>query len=513
MLKKSLLFVILDGFGIGPKQQTNPIHIANPKTINYIKSNFPAGSLQASGISVGLPWNEEGNSEVGHLTIGAGRIIYQHYPRITLGIKDGSFFKNPVLKAAAEHVKKNGSALNIAGLLTSGNVHASLEHLDALLKFAEIEKISRVNLHLFSDGKDSPPKSILNLITKVPLENVGSVSGRFYAMDRDGHWDRTERAYKAITGQGEPVSDLLRALNKYFDEESYGEELIEPMIVGARENCLKNNDALVFFNFREDSMRQIVSAFIKKDFKEFATVNFKNLFIASMTQYSDQFDIPVISPSEEIKNPLGKILSDNGKIQLRIAETEKYAHVTYFLNGYQEAAFQNEFRILVHSKNVLSHAEHPEMMSKEITAKVKEALEEGAFDIIIVNYANADMIAHTGNFEAGLKAILALDEALEELLKITIEKGCTMLITSDHGNVEQMIDPLLGIPESKHNESPVPIYLVNSAYQREKSEEEIARSEKNTIGILADVAPTILELMNIPKPENITGQSLLSYLI
>ncbi len=512
MLKKTFVLAILDGFGIGPKQPTNPIFIAEPKTLNYIKSNFPAGALQASGISVGLPWHEEGNSEVGHLSIGAGRIIYQHFPRITLSIEDDSFFKNPVLKAAAEHVKKNDSALNFAGLLTTGNVHASFSHLEALLKFAKEEGIEKVKLHLFSDGKDSPPKSVLDLIKQVPPEKVGSVAGRFYAMDRDGHWDRTEKAYHAITGQGEAVPDLMSSLHKYFEEETYGEDLIRPMVVN-QEKSLKDGDALIFFNFREDSMRQIVSSFIKKDFKEFQTVSFKNLFVASMTKYSDQFDIPVISPSEDVKNPLGKVLSDSGKIQLRIAETEKYAHVTYFFNGYQEAPFQNEYRVLVRSRNVLSHSEHPEMMAKEITDKVIGALDEGAFDIIIVNYANADMIAHTGNFEAGVKAIQILDHEIARLTQATLAKDCTLLITADHGNAEQMIDPLLGTPESRHNESPIPIYLVNKAYLRAKNEEEIERSERRTIGILADVAPTVLELVGVPKPENMTGQSLLPYLI
>lgn len=512
-MKRSFFLVILDGFGIGPERDTNPIFIAKPKNLTYIKSHFPAGTVQASSIAVGMPWNEVGNSEVGHLTIGAGRVIYQHYPRISLLIRNGNFFSNPVLKAAADHVKKNNSALNIVGLLTTGTVHAAFEHLQALLAFAEREKITKVNLHLFSDGKDSPPKTILKLVKELPQDKIASINGRFYAMDRDSHWERTEAAYKAITGQGELVKNVEEALNKYFDEQTYGEDLIEPFAAGTENHGVKDGDAVIFFNFREDSMRQLVTSFIEKDFNKFKTLPLKNVFFASMTRYSDKFEIPVISSSETVINPLGKVLSDAGKTQLRIAETEKYAHVTYFINGYREAPFENEFRILVHSKNILSHADHPEMMASEITSRAIEAMREGIYDIIIMNYANADMIAHTGNFEAGVKAIQALDKAVGDLVKAALDNDSMMLITADHGNAEQMMDPLTGQPEAKHNESPVPVYLVAKSLLREKSQDDIIRSETMTIGILSDIAPTVLELMNIPKPANMSGQSLFPYLI
>ncbi|MDP1689450.1 MAG: 2,3-bisphosphoglycerate-independent phosphoglycerate mutase [bacterium] len=512
-MKKSFFLVILDGFGIGPEAPSNAIFMAKPKILNFIKSHYPAGTVQASSIAVGMPWNEEGNSEVGHLTIGAGRVIYQHYPRISISIRNGEFFNNPTLKAAAEHVRKNKSALNFVGLLTTGTVHAAFEHLEALLQFAEKEKIDRVNLHLFSDGKDGTPKSVLQFIKKVPMEKIASLGGRFYAMDRDGHWERTERAYKAITGQGELLSNAEDALKAYFEKDKYGEDLIEPMVVGEKNNGIKDNDAVIFFNFREDSMRQLVTSFIDKSFKKFKTLPLKNVYFASMTKYSDKFGIPIISSSEIVENPLGKAISDAGKSQLRIAETEKYAHVTYFINGYREIPFENEYRILVHSKNVLSHADHPEMMAKEITAKAIGAMEEGIYDIIIINYANADMIAHTGNFEAGVKAIQALDVALGNLVRAALENGSTLLITADHGNAEQMVDPQTGTPESKHNESPVPVYVVSKHLERVKSESDIIQCERTTIGILSDIAPTVLELMDIKKPANMTGQSLLPYLI
>lgn len=512
-MKKSFFLVILDGFGIGPEQNTNPIYIAQPKNINYIKGHYPAGTVQASSIAVGMPWNESGNSEVGHLTIGAGRVIYQHYPRISISIRNGDFFSNPVLKAAATHAKKNNSSLNYVGLLTEGAVHAAYEHLKALLLFAEKENISKVNLHLFSDGKDSSPQSILKFMKELPIEKIASISGRFYAMDRDGHFERIEKAYKAITGQSELVGNLEEFLASYFEKEPYGDDIIEPIVVGTENHGLKDGDAVVFFNFREDSMRQLVSSFIDKDFKKFKTIPFPNTFFASMTRYSDKFDIPVVSPSENVLDPLGKVLSDAGKTQLRIAETEKYAHVTYFMNGYQEVPFNNEYRILVHSKNVLSHSDQPEMMADEITNRAISAMREGIYDIIIINYANADMIAHTGNFEAGVKAILALDKALGDLIKEVLANDSMMLITADHGNAEQMIDPLNGQPETKHNDSPVPVYLIGKQFEREKSKDDIIRSEIKSIGMLSDIAPTILELMGVPKPDNMTGQSLYSYLI
>lgn len=512
-MKKSLFLVILDGFGIGPPRNGNAIYMAEPKNLNFIKSHYPAGTVQASSIAVGLPWNEEGNSEVGHLTIGAGRTIYQHYPRISISIRNSDFFSNPVLKAAALQVKNNNSALNFVGLLTTGTVHAAFEHLEALLQFAEREKITKVNLHLFSDGKDGSPKSILKLIKELPQEKIASISGRFYAMDRDAHWERTERAYNTMVGRGTLVPSAEAALTAYFEKDSYGEEFIEPMVVGTENHGIKDGDAVIFFNFREDSMRQIVSAFIENGFNKFKTVPFKNVFFASMTRYSEKFEIPVVSPSEIITNPLGKVIADAGKTQLRIAETEKYAHVTYFMNGYREKPFDNEFRILVPSKNVLSHAEHPEMMAREITLRAIGAMREGIFDIIIINYANADMIAHTGNFDAGVKAIQVLDEALGDLVKEALSNNSIMLITADHGNAEQMLDPLTGMPEAKHNESPVPVYLVGQQFERVKDKTDIIRSEATTVGILSDIAPTVLELMGIPKPEYMTGQSLLPYLI
>ncbi len=510
-MKKTVLLVILDGWGIGAHNETNPVYSVNPKNIDYIKRHYPSGALQASGIAVGLPWEEEGNSEVGHLTIGSGRVIYQHFPKITLAIRNESFYTNPALKDAAAHVKQSGGTLHFAGLLTRGSVHASLQHVDALVQFAEREKIANISLHLFADGKDSPPKSLPSLLEAVPEKYLSSISGRYYAMDRDMHWDRTAATYRMLTGQTAPVPNYKEAITAHFAKD-LSEEFIEPMLVGENPKSVRDGDALIFFNFREDSMRQTAEAFDRKDFNHFPIYDFKNLYVATMTTYSDKFTLPVLFPTERVENPIAKVLSDTGKLQVHIAETEKYAHVTYFFNGYKDAPFKNEYRILIPSKNVPRHDEHPEMMAREITARVLQAVEEGAFDFIIVNYANADIIAHTGNYEAATKAIQVLDECMGELHNKVIEHNAVMLISSDHGNIEQMIYPLTGEPETKHNVSPVPLYIVGHEYMRERSDAQIDESEKRTMGIISDIAPTILQLLEIPKPPEMTGESLLSML-
>lgn len=511
MSKRTIVLTILDGWGIGKADESNPIHVVNPQNINYLKANFPAGILQASGISVGLPWAEEGNSEVGHLNLGAGRIIYQYYPRITLAIHDGSFFKNPSLKNAFEHAKKHNSSINLVGLLSSGNVHSSLEHLEALIKFAQKEDVSKLNLHLFTDGRDSPPDSALELLSHLPKEKLASLSGRFYAMDREGHWERTQKAYSVLVGEG-PITDNIENHIKKTYERKFSDEFVEPIRISA-EASIKDNDALIFFNFREDRIRQLAASFINKQFKNFPVKSFNNLYIAIMTQYDDEFKVPVAFPPEKIETCLGKVLSDKGKTQLRIAETQKYPHITYFFNGMREEPFKNEYRILIPSRSIIRQDEHPEMMANEVTTRVIESISEDVFDFILINYANPDIIAHTGNYEACLRAVKIIDEQIGKIVKATLEHDDILIITSDHGNIERVFDPLTGLPETQHDPNPVPIYLVAKEFMRSRTEAEIRRAEKESIGILADVAPTILELMAISKPKEMTGQSLLKFLL
>jgi len=511
MSKRTIILTILDGWGIGKADESNPIHVVNPQNINYLKANFPAGILQASGISVGLPWAEEGNSEVGHLNLGAGRIIYQYYPRITLAIHDASFFKNPALKNAFEHAKKYNSAVNLIGLLSEGNVHASFEHLVALVEFAKKENISKLNLHLFTDGRDSSPNSALELLARLPKEGkLASLSGRFYGMDREGHWERTQKAYSVLVGEG-PITDNIENHIKKTYERKFSDEFVEPIRISA-EGSIKDNDALIFFNFREDRIRQIASAFINPQFKNFPTKSLNNLYIATMTQYDDEFKVPVAFPPEKIETCLGKVLSDKGKTQLRIAETQKYPHITYFFNGMREEPFKNEYRILIPSRSIIRQDEHPEMMANEVTTRAIESISEGVFDFILINYANSDIIAHTGNYKACLKAVRVIDEQIDQLVKTVLEHNAVLIITSDHGNIEKLFNPLTGLPETQHDPSPVPVYLVAKEFMRSRTEAEIRRSEKENTGILADVAPTILELMAISKPKEMTGQSLLRFL-
>ncbi|MDE2001395.1 MAG: 2,3-bisphosphoglycerate-independent phosphoglycerate mutase [Patescibacteria group bacterium] len=515
MAKRQVILTILDGWGIGAKNDSNPIYIQGTPNIDYIKENFLMGSLQASGISVGLPWNEEGNSEVGHLTIGAGRVLYQHYPRITLAIRDGSFAKNKVFLDAFEHVKKNNSALNLAGLLTEGNIHASYEHLVALIALAKNNGVANINLHLFCDGKDSAPRSFLTLVKRLTTDipsgwTIGSIAGRYYALDRDNHWDHTQLAYNAMTGAG-PAGKTIEDVIKEGYDRSLIDQYIEPHTI-APDACVKENDALLFFDFREDGIRQLATSFIASDFSHFPRTEFSNLYRGTFTRYHASLTAPVAFPEDNITMPLGRVLSENGKTQLRIAETEKYAHVTYFFNGYREEPFPNEYRVLIPSERVKSFAEKPKMRAAEITARVTEAIREHSFDFILANLANGDMVAHTGNFEATKIAVKTVDESVGALVRAVLEQDAVLLVTGDHGNAEVLMNPRTGEPTTTHDPSPVPIYIVGNAFTKQKSRTEVDLAESETIGILSDVAPTVLELLQIPKPKEMTGESLLRLL-
>lgn len=514
-MSKKIILTIMDGWGIGPKNETNPIYTQGTPNLDYVKEAFLMGSLQASGISIGLPWNEEGNSEVGHLTIGAGKVLYQHYPRITLAIRDGSFAKNKALLDAFDHAKKNSSGLNLMGLLTEGNIHASFEHLVALIMLAKENNVPKINLQIITDGKDSTPKSTLSLIEKLrsrtgDIWKIGSIAGRYYGLDRDNHWDRTQLSYGAMTGTGAAGKTVEQVLQEAYDR-NLTDQHVEPHTIDA-ESCIRENDAVIIFDFREDGIRQIAGAFLEQNFSRFPIQAFSNMYIATLTKYLDIFTAPVAFPSEAIDMPLGRVLSENGKNQLRIAETEKYAHVTYFFNGYKEQPFPNEYRILVPSEKVVSHAEKPKMQAEEITARVAAAIQEKSFDFILVNYANGDMIAHTGNYEATKIAVKTIDDSIGVLVRAALENDAILIITADHGNTESLINPRTGEATTTHDPSPVPFYLVGNNYVRAKNPGEIDQIESQTVGILADIAPTILELMEIPKPKEMTGQSLLGLL-
>ncbi len=514
-MKPRVVLAILDGWGIGKKNATNPLHTYPPQAINELKSNYSIGSLQSSGIAVGLPWGEEGNSEVGHLTIGAGKIIYQHYPRITLAVRSGAFAKNKILEAALAHAKKNNSGLNLIGTLSKGNVHASMEHLEALLNSAKRAGLTDVKLHLFADGKDSPPRSLLELLAQVEsmiksigVGRVASVIGRYFALDRDEHWNLTEIAYRTLVGQGPITNDLAGEVAKNYAK-GFGDEFFEPRLIEPNPAGIKSNDSAIFFDFREDSIRQLAASFLQKDFNHFARQDLQNIFYATMTHYSDNFDFPVVSPPEVITEPLGKILADAGLTQMRVAETQKYAHVTYFFNGYRDAPYENEYRVLVPSQNIARPDEQPAMMAKEIATRVIEAITGGGFDFVLANFANADVIAHTGNYEAAMETIKVLDQEIARIAKTCLEQNAVLMITSDHGNIEVMLDARTGQPETKHDANLVPFYLIGRGYEKRKTSIEVERLEQEAMGLLADVAPTILEVLGVEKPKEMSGQSLL----
>lgn len=513
--RRTVILVIIDGWGVGRSDFSNPIHTVNPKTFDFLKHNFPSGTLQASGISVGLPWGEEGNSEVGHLNMGAGKVVYQNYPKITMAIRNGSFFSNPALKAPFDHALTNNSSVNVIGLLSEANVHASFEHLDALLKYADQIQfpIDRINLHLISDGRDSDPHSALKLIAKLPHpEQLASIGGRYYGMDRDKHWDRIQPAYNVITGSGPLIADLKPYIDRVYAK-NLNDEYIPPTLVGQTARPVQDNDAVIFFNFREDRMKQIVRAFTDPEFKEFSVKRFSNVHFSSFIEYDPSFTIPVIFPPEELGNPLGKVLSDHHKTQWRIAETEKYAHITYFFNGLREQPFEGEYRVLIPSQKEFKYAEHPEMRAAEITSRLVEAIEEKAYDFILVNYANADIIAHTGDMQASIEAVKIIDASIEKVVDAALATDSILIITADHGNVERLANPMTGEPETKHDANPVPVYLVANEHKRPRSDEEIKSAEQTSIGVLADISPTILELMHVPKPEEMTAQSIVDLIV
>lgn len=513
MAKKTAVLIVLDGWGIGRTDESNPIYVVKPPIFEWLAANYPMTSLRASGIAVGLPWGEVGNSEVGHLTLGAGKVLYQYYPKITMAIQDGTFFQNDALKKACAHARERNSAVNLVGLLTKGNVHASLEHLQALIKMAQEEKVPKINLHLFSDGKDSPPHTVETFLGEVPREYLASLVGRYYAMDRNENWRLTETAYQTLTGQaGRIVTDPGPVIQATYAS-STTEEYLPPMRF-AEDKKISERDSVVFFNFREDSIRQLSAAFIVEGFDKFKTLPLQDLLVVTMTHYDDVFSAYHVAEAFEadtVKMPLGKVLADRGLTQLRLAETYKYAHVTYFFNGLREPPYHGEYRILIPSASALHPNEHPEMMAKEVTDRLVEAIQSKTFDFILVNYANPDTIAHTADYNAGQEAVRVMDREINRVLKAA-DPDTIILITSDHGNLEEMLSPLTGLPESQHDPSPVPLYVVANGYQKRKfvNAETLALE---TLGSLADVAPTLLELMGIPKPAEMTGRSLLEGLI
>jgi 2,3-bisphosphoglycerate-independent phosphoglycerate mutase len=519
---KPLILAILDGFGISFKKDGNPVMHAATPALDELDRSFPLTTLQASGIAVGLPWGEAGNSEVGHLTIGSGRVIYHHLPRIISAIRDGTFLKNETLLQAAAHVRSHNSQLHIAGLISSGSVHSYSDHLYALLEFVKRENLPRVYIHIFTDGRDAPPQEAKTLLgnllkqTEEPNRIVyASVIGRTYAMDREEKWTNIQRCYDLLTaGTGEKIRSVSDYITRSYEQGIF-DPVIEPAAVvdtdGNPIGRIQENDALIFLNFRADSMREITHAFVDDAFPHFKRKKIPNLFIATMTEYQKNLNAHAAFPALDVNLPLTAILGEAGLKNLHIAEAEKYAHVTYFFNGGNEDPFPGEKRILIPSPNA-DHNEHPEMQTPEITNAVLKNMDN--HDVIIVNFANADMVGHAGDFKSAIKAIEVLDQSVMQLTNAILNTDGVLIITGDHGNIELKRSTLTGEKLTEHSLNPVPFFLVGKQFRRKspRSDKEVIRDKSEISGILTDIAPTILDLLKIKKPPEMTGKSLLPIL-
>ena len=523
---KPVVLAVMDGFGISLEEKANAVALAQKPTLDSLDQNYPFTALQASGIAVGLPWGEAGNSEVGHLTMGSGRIIFHHLPRVISSIRDGTFYENEAFLKAAAHVKERGSKLHLLGLVSSGSVHSYIDHLYALMRFAEQQKIPRVFLHMITDGKDALPKEgqkfldhmAERMAKEFPHITLADIVGRYYAMDRDEQWERVQKAYDLYTeGKGVKIEGWPSEYIRASYERGVTDEFIEPAYVADSEGkpigLIEDGDAVIMFNFREDSMREIAHALADEAFDAFPRLSMPNLLVVTMTEYSKDLRAVAAFQPLEINAPLARIIADAGLKQLHIAETEKYAHVTYFFNGGREKPFPNEDRVLIPSLQIAHLDDAPEMKAVEIASKTVEELSR--YDFILVNFANTDMIGHSGNIEAGIKAVEIVDRAVGRLMEAVLEKDGVLIVTGDHGNIEAKRDLVTGERLTEHSLNPVPFYLVGRDFKfvKPRSHKEVIAGKREVGGILTDVAPTVLELMGFRKPTEMNGGSLLTSLL
>lgn len=506
---RPVLLMILDGWGYRENPENNAIFAANTPNWDAIWNENPHSLIRASEAAVGLPNNQMGNSEVGHLNLGAGRVVYQEILRIARSIESGTFFENKTLTDPVDAAIASGKAVHILGLLSDGGVHSHTEHLHAMVKLAVDRGAKKVYVHAFLDGRDTAPKSAEKYIAELEAffddcggGEIASVIGRYFAMDRDNRWKRVNKAFDVIVhGQGKHTARTAQeALEMAYSRDESDEFVRSTAILGDRNESvkLKDGDAVFFMNFRSDRARQITRTFIEDDFSEFDRGTMPELgSFVSLTEYNSEFDIPVAFPPERLKNVFGEFISNLGLRQLRIAETEKYAHVTFFLNGGRDEPFEGEDRILVSSPDVDTYDQQPEMSAPLVTKKLVEAIQTQKYDVIICNFANPDMVGHTGNFEATVKAIEALDVCIGQVVNAMKEAGGETLITADHGNAEMMVNKETGQVHTAHTTNPVPFVYVGRP------------AELDEIGALSDVTPTMLYLMDIDKPAEMGGHSLI----
>lgn len=517
--------MILDGWGVAPDHGGNAIRKANTPVMDNLISSYPTMTVRASGEAVGLSWGEMGNSEVGHLTIGAGRVFYQSLPRIDRSIGDNTFFGNPAFIKAIRHVKKKNSTLHFIGLVSNGGIHSHQNHLNALLEMAKKEKLENVAIHAFLDGRDADRDSGLSFIKdlqktikKVKCGQIASLAGRYFAMDRDNRWDRTEKAYAAMVlgTSDETFDDPIKAIQASYKKEVFDEEFVPTVITKKGEPVAKisENDAVIFFNFRPDRARQMTKALTLPKFEKFKREQVKNLVMVTMTEYEKDLPVEVVFPPEVVETCMGRVISDAGLKQLHIAETEKYAHVTFFLNGTREEPFDGEDRIIVPSPRVASYDLQPEMSAPELTNKVIKAVSSGDYDFIVMNFANADMVGHTGKIDKAVKGIEEVDKSVGKIVSAVLAKGGALFITADHGNAEQMKNIQTDTMDKQHSTNMVPFIVVGKQFEGIASPAgEVPGGDLSLMpatGMLADVAPTILKIMNLAIPPEMTGHPLIN---
>ncbi|MCI0529491.1 MAG: 2,3-bisphosphoglycerate-independent phosphoglycerate mutase, partial [Nitrospira sp.] len=499
-----------DGWGINPRKEANAILQARPPFYNSLVADYPHTRIYTSGKAVGLPDGQMGNSEVGHMTLGAGRIVYQDFSRINKAIEDGSFFKNPALVRAMEAAKREKGALHLLGLVSDGGVHSHIDHLFALLEMAKDRGLKQVVIHAFLDGRDTPPqagmtylKQLNQKLRRLRVGQVATVMGRYYAMDRDSRWNRIQKAYEAmVLGLGNSSRSSIEAITRSYEAKVTDEFMVPTVIMdkaGKPVATIQDRDSVIFFNFRADRARQLTRVFTEKGFSQFTRKTLPQLSsFVCMTSYGEQFDLPVAFGPVRLTRLLGEILGQKGMRQLRIAETEKYAHVTYFFNGGDENMFPGEERVLIPSpRHVATYDQSPEMSAAQVTEEAVKRIKTGSYDFVLMNYANPDMVGHTGVLSAAVKTIGVIDTCLARVIGAIQEMGGVVILTADHGNLEKMIDYDTGQPHTSHTTHPVPLLITQQGLKLRPK------------GTLADVAPTVLHLMGIQPPAEMTGRSLI----
>lgn len=507
-MSKRVMLIIMDGLGAAPNTKGNAVTIANPKNLSQLWDTYPHTYLLASSSAVGLPNGVKGNSEVGHLNIGAGTVVNQNLPRIDKAIEKGTFKTNNTLWDSLKHAIKNKSKIHLFGCLSDGSVHSHINHFKAVLDFYAYQNFSgEVIIHAFTDGRDTPTDKakqflgdISNHMQKIGIGRIGTIVGRYLAMDRNQTWDRTGQAYNLLT------KNVGQTFNSYVEAVDWGyqqgktDEFLPPMVINNGNNKIEENDVAIFLNFRADRALQLTETFLNPEFNKFETIKFKNLFYASIVEYRKSYPNHVLFPKEYISMPIGKIVSEHGLRQLRIAESEKFPHVTYFFNGGTSIKYQGEDRIEIPSPAVATYDLKPEMSANELTTTLSDRIASDIYDFVVVNFANTDMVGHTGNIQASIKAVQVVDELVMQLVRKFTARGGSVIITADHGNIEELINLKTGDIDTEHSINPVPLIVVDPD----------RTSRMLPYGALKDIAPTILDLMTLPQPAEMTGKSLLS---